>query len=76
MLERSGGVVVCICRRPLLFVDGWDGCSTSPVDFPGLEAIVLWSFGGLPFVASCDEQRSYLVGGGGRCQGFAFCSWW
>ena len=57
-------------------MDSWDGRSTSPVDFPGLEAIVLWSFGGLPFVASRDERRSYVVGGGGRCQGFAIRSWW
>ena len=47
---------------------GWDGRSSSPVGLPGLRAVVLWSFGGLPFVGSGGERRSYVVSGGGRCR--------
>ena len=47
---------------------GWDGRSSSPVGLPGLRAVVLWSFGGLPFVGSGGERRSYVVSGGGHCR--------
>ena len=47
---------------------GWDGHSSSPVGLPGLRAVVLWSFGGLPFVGSGGERRSYVVSGGGHCR--------
>ena len=67
-MECGREVVVCICGRPLSFVGGWDGRSSSPVGLPALWVVLLWSFGGLPFVGSGGERRSYVVSCGGRCR--------
>ena len=46
--------------RTSVVVRGWLGCSSSPMGFPGLWAVGLWSFGCLLFVAAGGERRSYL----------------
>ena len=60
-MECGHEVVVCICGRPLSFVGGWDGRSSSPVGLPALWVILLWSFGGLPFVGSGEVFTLPLV---------------
>ena len=67
-IECVGEVIVCICRCLLSFVGGWDGRSLSLVGLPGLWAVVLRLFGGLPFIGSGGEWRLYVVSGGGYCQ--------
>ena len=67
-IKCGGEVIVCICECPSSFMGGWDGRSSSLVGLPGLWAIVLWLFGGLPFIGSGGEQCSFVVSGGGCCR--------
>ena len=46
----GGGVIVCVSCRSWVAGVG----APHPVGFPGLWAVVLWSFEGLPFVAGGD----------------------